>query len=60
MKEWQEPYGDRRQQLVYIGQNLHKDDMQTALHNCLLDDRELAMATAKWAKFRDPFPDWTD
>ncbi len=60
MKEWRQPYGDRRQMLVYIGQNLPKDEMQTALRACLLDDREFVMGPEKWAKFRDPFPAWTE
>ncbi|GAB4183779.1 MAG: zinc metallochaperone GTPase ZigA [Terrimicrobiaceae bacterium] len=60
MKDWQEPYGDRRQQVVYIGQDLPKEEMLEALRECLLDDRELAMGPEKWAKFRDPFPGWID
>ncbi len=60
MKEWQEPYGDRRQQLVYIGQQLPKKKILEQLRNCLLNDREMAMGPEKWAKFRDPFPDWMD
>ncbi len=60
MKEWRQPYGDRRQMLVYIGQNLPKDEMQIALRACLLDDREFVMGPKKWAKFRDPFPAWTE
>jgi len=60
MKDWQEPYGDRRQQLVYIGQNLPKEEMLETLRHCLLDDRELAMGPDKLAKFRDPFPEWID
>ncbi len=60
MKEWRQPYGDRRQMLVYIGQNLPKDEMQTALRACLLDDREFVMGPEKWAKFRDPFPAWIE
>jgi G3E family GTPase len=59
MKDWQEPYGDRRQQLVYIGQDLPKEEMLEALRKCLLDDRELAMGPEKWVQFRDPFPEWT-
>lgn len=58
LKDWQEPYGDRRQMLVYIGQDLPKEEMLEALRKCLLDDRELAMGPEKWAKFRDPFPEW--
>ena len=60
MKDWQEPYGDRRQQLVYIGQDLPTEEMLEALRKCLLDDRELAMGPEKWATFRDPFPEWID
>lgn len=60
MKEWQEPYGDRRQQLVYIGQSLPKEEMLEALRDCLLTDRELATGPEKWAKLRDPFPAWTE
>ena len=57
VKDWQEPYGDRRQQLVYIGQELPKEEMLEALRKCLLDDRELAMGSEKWSTFRDPFPE---
>ncbi|MFY8214973.1 MAG: zinc metallochaperone GTPase ZigA [Chthoniobacterales bacterium] len=60
MKDWQEPYGDRRQQLVFIGQDLPKEEMLDQLRKCLLDDRELAMGPEKWAKFSDPFPTWID
>ncbi len=60
LKDWQEPYGDRRQMLVYIGQNLPKEEMKEALRKCLLDDRELNLGAEKWAKFRDPFPSWLD
>lgn len=60
MKDWQKPYGDRRQQLVYIGQNLPKAEMLEALQNCLLDDREFALGPDQWKKFRDPFPSWIE
>lgn len=60
MKDWQKPYGDRRQQLVYIGQSLAKEEMMEALRKCLLDDRELAMGPEAWKKYRDPFPEWLD
>jgi len=59
--EWQEPYGDRRQQLVYIGQNLPKEAMQGELRKCLLNDREMASGPAEWKEcLRDPFPSWLD
>jgi hypothetical protein len=45
--------------LVYIGQDLEKEKLLAELESCLLNDRELAMGEEKWAKFRDPFPEWT-
>jgi len=58
--DWQEPYGDRRQQLVYIGQDLPKDQMLEGLCKWLLNDREMAMEPEGWkARLRDPFPKWT-
>jgi G3E family GTPase len=57
--DWQEPYGDRRQQMVFIGQDLPKDQMLEGLRKCLLNDREMAMEPEGWKKLRDPFPRWT-
>jgi len=59
--DWQEPYGDRRQQIVYIGQDLPKEAMLTALRKCLLTDREMAFGPEEWKeRLRDPFPEWID
>jgi G3E family GTPase len=58
LKDWQEPHGDRRQMLVFIGQNLEKEELLAELEACLLNDRELAMGEENWARFRDPFPAW--
>ena len=58
LKDWQEPHGDRRQMLVFIGQDLEKEELLAELETCLLDDRELAMGEENWARFRDPFPAW--
>jgi G3E family GTPase len=58
LKDWQEPHGDRRQMLVFIGQDLEKEELLAELEACLLNDRELAMGEENWARFRDPFPAW--
>jgi G3E family GTPase len=59
-KEWQAPYGDRRQELVFIGQKLPKDVMLASLWKCLLGDSEMAFGPENWrTRLSDPFPAWT-
>ena len=57
-KEWVEPFGDMRQELVFIGQGLDQSAMTTALDNCLLSEEELLQGKAHWATFNGPFPVW--
>lgn len=58
LKDWEEPFGDRRQELVYIGQNLPREEMLNALHDCLLTDLELQSGPREWENYFDPFPEW--
>ena len=55
---WEEPWGDRRQELVLIGRNWPKEKIRAALERCQLTDAELAGGPAAWTKFEDPFPAW--
>lgn len=55
---WQEPYGDRRQELVFIGIKMPKDEMLTQLNDALLTDDELALGETGWEILPDPFPMW--
>ena len=56
---WREPYGDRRQELVMIGNPLLlSTTMRHELDACLLTDEEYARPVNEWATFPDPFPAW--
>jgi G3E family GTPase len=59
-KQWVEPFGDMRQELVFIGQSLNKAAMIEALDQCLLTDAELLQGKAYWATLKDPFPIWEE
>jgi G3E family GTPase len=52
---WAEPYGDRRQELVCIGQNLPKEEMKQGLHACLLTDSELSLWDDDRLRLTNPF-----
>ena len=57
-EQWEEPFGDMRQELVFIGQGLDKQKMTEAIDKCLLSDEELVQGKEYWATFSDPFPAW--
>ncbi len=56
---WQEPFGDRRQEIVIIGQNLNKEAITTMFDSCLLTDKEMELGEEAWQDFTDPFPMWS-
>jgi G3E family GTPase len=53
---WQQPWGDRRQELVVIGMNMDEADMRRRLDDCLLTEAEMAQGTEVWRDYPDPFP----
>lgn len=57
-EQWVEPFGDMRQELVFIGQGLDKDDITARLNACLLREEEVLQGKDAWAKLPDPFPSW--
>jgi len=58
LAQWQDPYGDCRQELVFIGQNIRFEQVAAELDNCLLTDAELAQGPAIWQTYPDEFPVW--
>lgn len=47
-KDFQPPYGDRRQDMVFIGKDLKHEKVQQILDGCLLTDEEMAMGIDGW------------
>ena len=57
-EKWVEPFGDMRQELVFIGQGLDQKRITKLLDECLLSDSDLLLGKDYWAQFPDPFPEW--
>jgi hypothetical protein len=59
MADWRKPWGDRRQELVIIGQSLDRPRLTDLLDACLLTDAEMQLGPTGWlATFKDPFVEW--
>ncbi|MFI6762399.1 GTP-binding protein [Micromonospora sp. NPDC050417] len=55
---WHPVFGDRQQELVFIGVDLAVEPLRAALAGCLLTERELAIGEQSWSALPDPFPEW--
>ena len=54
-KNMQEPYGDRRQEIVLIGIGMDKAWLTAMLDSALLTDEEFALGPEAWSAFPDSF-----
>jgi len=54
---WQEPWGDRRQEIVFIGAGIDWPELKARLDACLLPE-ELATTPENLPALPDPFPAW--
>lgn len=57
-QHWSEPWGDRRQELVFIGSNIDWPALQARLDACLLPDSVAEGPEALPLDLPDPFPGW--
>jgi len=55
---WQEPYGDRINEVVFIGRGIDRAAIEAAFLHCALTPAELALGMAGWRTLADPFPAW--
>jgi G3E family GTPase len=53
LAHWAEPFGDRRQELVFIGAGIDWADLKARLEACLVSE-------VTGAEQQDPFPQWRD
>lgn len=61
LDKWEEPVGDCRQELVFIGQGIDPDAVRAELDACLLTTAEIELGPDTWTSWPDPLgPGHTD
>lgn len=54
LSDFGDKYGDRRQEIVFIGIGMDQPAIEAALDGCLLSDEEMQKYDVNWAKVADP------
>jgi len=57
-EKWNNDFGDRRQELVFIGIDVDEPTMHDRLNACLLTDSEMQLGKDVLCALPDPFPHW--
>lgn len=55
---WIEPYGDRMQEIVFIGIGMEREEIESSLNAALLTDEEYGIGPDGWQTFGDPLGAW--
>ncbi|MGF9966502.1 GTP-binding protein [Bacillus rhizoplanae] len=56
LERWDDVYGDRITELVFIGIDMNKEEIEQSLDHCLLTEQEMY---ENWDTFHDPIPSFT-
>ncbi|OLS37871.1 GTP-binding protein [Bacillus sp. MRMR6] len=56
LETWDEEFGDRMTELVFIGVEMNREEIEASLDQCLLSGEEMTM---DWKGFYDPLPAFT-
>ncbi|MGG2092710.1 GTP-binding protein [Bacillus sp. S13(2024)] len=56
LNRWDDTYGDRITELVFIGIDMNKEEIEQSLDHCLLTEKEMY---EDWDMFHDPIPSFT-
>jgi G3E family GTPase len=54
---WDPKWGDRRNEIAFVGDDLPVKELEAALDRCLLSDIEMRQ---DWKRFEDPLSEWID
>ena len=55
-RNWVEPWGDRRQEIIFIGVGIDREAISARLNAALVDAWDFTPEA--WARLPDPFPQW--
>ncbi len=56
LEKWDSQYGDRMTEIVMIGMDMNRDEIEASLNRCILTDDEMQQ---EWSQFTDPLPAFT-
>ncbi|MEM7339387.1 MAG: zinc metallochaperone GTPase ZigA [Actinomycetota bacterium] len=56
LESMEDPWGDRRQEIVIIGADMDEAAIKADFESCLLNSSELSQEWSEWRSLPDPFP----
>ncbi|HRK09117.1 MAG TPA: GTP-binding protein [Pseudobdellovibrionaceae bacterium] len=59
LSDWEEPYGDRRQDIALIGEAFNEMEVRRLLKNALVTEEEFLLGPEAWQRWPDQLRDWS-